>query len=276
MVANPGAAPVWLGSPRFNTLDCGAFMVTDALFPAGHRLDKHFHDRTVVGLTLRGEWDSVLGSTCLSNSPGMMHVEPAGDSHLNQFGSGGAHVVVIQPNPTHEMFVHPFRALLESAVQLQLGMLGILIAERLENELMDRDDLSPLAIESLSTDLLIAGSRWTRLRSGSQPVWLLRAADYLHEQFLQRPSLAELSNVAGVSPEHFNREFRRVYRTGPAEYIRYLRLSWAAERLRGHCQSVAEIASAAGFADQSHFTRHFRKHFGVTPAAFRSASAQRR
>jgi AraC family transcriptional regulator len=107
-------------------------------------------------------------------------------------------------------------------------------------------------------------------------VWLLRAVDYLHERFLGRPSLAELSSVAGVSPEHFNREFRRVYRMGPAEYVRYLRLSWAAERLRGHCQPVAEIACAAGFADQSHFTRHFRKLFGVTPAAFRSASTQGR
>jgi AraC family transcriptional regulator len=273
-VAKPVAAPVSLGSPRFSTVECGAFLVTDALFPASHRLEKHFHDRTVVGLTLKGEWDSVLGTTRLANSPGMLHVEPAGDSHVNQFGPEGVHIVLIQPNPTCQTLLQPFTTLLETALQMRVGLSGIRIAELLQSELLDPDDLSPLAIESLSTDLLIAALRSARVRSGSAPAWLTRTIDCLHERFLERPSLGELSSVAGVSAEHFNREFRRIYRMGAAEYIRHLRLDWAAERLRRHRESVAEIASAAGFADQSHFTRRFRKHFGVTPAAFRAGKTQ--
>jgi AraC family transcriptional regulator len=57
-----------------------------------------------------------------------------------------------------------------------------------------------------------------------------------------------------------------------AQYIRRLRLEWAAERLRKREESLAQIASAAGFADQSHFTTWFKRQFGTTPAAFRAAS----
>jgi AraC family transcriptional regulator len=84
--------------------------------------------------------------------------------------------------------------------------------------------------------------------------------------------LGDLGKIAGVSPLHFSREFRRLYGMNSAQYIRRLRLEWAAQSLRKRDQSLAEIASAAGFSDQSHFTRWFKRQFGVTPAAFRAAS----
>src|SRR6266851_1243327 len=228
--------PVSFGSPKFDTIACGPFLVTNAQFPAAHRLEKHFHDRTVLGITVAGEWDSIVGATRLANAPAMLHVEPAGDCHVNQFGSQGAHVVVIQPDQSDRL-LEPFKSLLAGAFQIRVGLPGLQIAERLRREIGWQDDLTPLAVESLCLELLVAASR-------SQ----------------------------GVSPEHFNREFRRLYRMNAAQYIRRLRLEWAAERLRKPDQSLAEIASAAGFADQSHFTRRFKRQFGMTPAAFRVAS----
>lgn len=269
-----GAVPVSLGSPRFTTIEAGSFLVTEARFPADYRIPNHFHDRPVVGVTLAGEWDSVLGATRLVNTPGMLHVEPAGDRHANRFGNRGGHVLVIQPNPA-DPALRVFQDTLSTAHQLRVGTPDMLGAERLSRELAEPDDLTPLAIESLAVDLLIAASRLARVDCGSMPAWLTRAVDYLHARFLERPSLSVLGRVAAVSPEHFNKEFRRRYGVGAAEYIRRLRLEWAADRLRRDDQSVADIAAAAGFADQSHFTRKFRRTFGVTPAAFRDASRRR-
>ena len=48
------------------------------------------------------------------------------------------------------------------------------------------------------------------------------------------------------------------------EYARSLRLEWAASRLALDDASLAQVALEAGFADQSHFTRAFRRHAGVT------------
>lgn len=269
-VRNSGVLVSW-GSPEFNTIACGPFLVTNALFPAGHMLNKHFHDRTVLGVTLAGEWDSIVGSTRLANAPGMLHVEPAGDCHVNQFGSQGVHVVMIQPDQS-DTLLQPFKSLLTTACQMRVGFPGLQIAEWLRRELRQQDDLTPLAVESLCLDLLVSTSRLQRIRNQPAATWLLRAVDYARARFLERPSLRELGNVAGVSPEHFNREFRRLYGMTAAQYLRRLRLEWAAERLRKPDQALAEIASAAGFADQSHFTRRFKRQFGVTPAVFRAAS----
>ncbi len=263
--------PVSFGSPKFDTIACDPFLVTNAVFPAEHRIGKHFHDRTVLGITVAGEWDSIVGATRLANSPAMLHVEPAGDCHVNQFGVQGAEVVVIQPDQTNTL-LEPFKSLLATAFQMRVGFSGLHIAEQLRRELCCQDDLTPLAVETLCLELLVAASRSQRVSNGPAPVWLLRTVDYAHAQFLERPSLAELGKIAGVSPEHFNREFRRLYHMNAAQYIRRLRLEWAAERLREREESLAQIASAAGFADQSHFTRWFKRQFGMTPAAFRAAS----
>jgi AraC family transcriptional regulator len=53
------------------------------------------------------------------------------------------------------------------------------------------------------------------------------------------------------------------------QYSRRLRLEWAAAQLTEQ-RSLAQIAVEAGFAGQSHFTRAFRRHFGVTPGRYRA------
>lgn len=268
-ISNRGV-PVSLGSPEFDTISCGPFLVTNALFPAAHTLGKHFHDRTVLGVTLAGGWDSIVGSTQLANAPGTLHVEPAGECHANRFGTHGAHVVIIQPDQSDPL-LHPFETLLATPFQARVSYPGVHFAEQLRRELCRQDDLTSLAVESLCLDILVSTSRLKRLRNEPIPRWLLRTVDYVRARFLERPSLRELSDVAGVSPEHFSREFRRSYGMGPAQYLRRLRLEWAAERLRNPDDPLVEIASAAGFADQSHFTRQFKQQFGVTPAVFRTA-----
>jgi AraC family transcriptional regulator len=190
---------------------------------------------------------------------------------VNQFGGQGARVVIIQPDQSDPL-LQPFKSLLATPFQMKVGFPGLLIAERLRRELCRQDDLTPLAVESLCLDMLVSASRLQGIRNGPAPVWLLRTVDYARARFLERPSLRELGDVAGVSPEHFSREFRRIYGMSAAQYLRRLRLEWAAERLRKPGKRLAEIASAAGFADQSHFTRRFKREFGVTPAAFRTAS----
>jgi len=51
--------------------------------------------------------------------------------------------------------------------------------------------------------------------------------------------------------------------------VRELRIDFAREQLAGHAP-LSDIAAAAGFYDQSHFSRCFKRHVGVTPAAYRS------
>jgi AraC-like DNA-binding protein len=80
-------------------------------------------------------------------------------------------------------------------------------------------------------------------------------------------TLASLARSAGMSPFHFARVFRELTGTPPHRYLLKVRLARASERLRGGA-SVTETCFATGFANLSHFTRLFRRTFGVSPSRF--------
>ncbi|MBV8519518.1 MAG: helix-turn-helix transcriptional regulator [Acidobacteria bacterium] len=74
---------------------------------------------------------------------------------------------------------------------------------------------------------------------------------------------------AGVHRAHFARVFRARFGCTPGELLRQLRVEHAQSLLASTDVPLAEIALAAGFSSQSHFTATFRAYAGVTPAAFR-------
>src|SRR5256885_155059 len=79
----------------------------------------------------------------------------------------------------------------------------------------------------------------------------------------------------GAHPASLARAFRAHYGLSVGEYGRRLRLAGAAAELAGSETPLAEIAANAGFADQSHFTRVFRRHVGTTPARYRAQARSR-
>jgi dethiobiotin synthetase len=81
------------------------------------------------------------------------------------------------------------------------------------------------------------------------------------------------ARVAGLSTDHFVEVFRSAVGCTPHQYLVRCRLRHAQHLIasEGHRRSLAEIAWAAGFADQAHLTRVVRAHVGQTPKALRRA-----
>ncbi|MGP4018956.1 helix-turn-helix domain-containing protein [Saccharopolyspora sp. 5N708] len=79
-----------------------------------------------------------------------------------------------------------------------------------------------------------------------------------------------LAEVSSRSRFALTRGFRAVHGLTPSEYQRQLRLRHA-RRLLAEGSTPAEAATASGFADQSHLTRWFRRHYGITPGTFQGA-----
>lgn len=95
-----------------------------------------------------------------------------------------------------------------------------------------------------------------------------RARDYLVENFADDIGLEELASVAGLSRAHLIRAFRRQFHITPHSFLTDIRVQHARRRLRQGGQP-AEIALECGFADQAHFTRHFKARSGLTPGQYR-------
>jgi AraC family transcriptional regulator len=85
-------------------------------------------------------------------------------------------------------------------------------------------------------------------------------------------SLDALATRAGWSPFHLHRAFRRMVGETPKQYTTRLRLEGAAARMLATDDSIVDVALAAGFSSHEVFTRAFRRHFGRTPAAYRSTA----
>jgi AraC family transcriptional regulator len=78
----------------------------------------------------------------------------------------------------------------------------------------------------------------------------------------------ELACAVGVHLAHIARAFRARYGVSVGD-DRRVRLAWAATQIATGDRPLVEIASEAGFADKSHFTRLFKSYAGVTPGRFR-------
>src|SRR5262249_59202959 len=91
------------------------------------------------------------------------------------------------------------------------------------------------------------------------PRWLARVRDILHEGFARSPTLGELAERAGMHPVHVATAFRQHYGCTVGAYLRRRRVECACRQLTTSAAPLAEIALTAGFADQSHFSRVFKR-----------------
>ncbi|MGH7214606.1 MAG: helix-turn-helix domain-containing protein [Tepidisphaeraceae bacterium] len=100
-------------------------------------------------------------------------------------------------------------------------------------------------------------------------------ADMLEEldRRIERPTdLRELARLAGFTPQHLNRVFRRSLGFTPLQYLNRMRLERAAVLLADGRLTVRAVANRSGFADPYYFSRQFRAHFGRSPAQYREAA----
>ena len=98
--------------------------------------------------------------------------------------------------------------------------------------------------------------------------------DHVHANHGEALRIAALAQMASLSVAQFERQFVRVMQITPRAWLTSVRLDAAMRALEEGGDSVAAIAQACGFADQSAFARTFRKHVGLTPTAYRASRAR--
>jgi len=108
-------------------------------------------------------------------------------------------------------------------------------------------------------------------RSGLPPATMRHVRDYVETHLAGNIDLTALANVAGVSLFHFAREFKRSAGVTPHYYLMQKRVERAQQLLANSDLTLAEVALAAGFSDQSHLARRFREMLGLTPREYRNS-----
>lgn len=125
--------------------------------------------------------------------------------------------------------------------------------------------------DQLATAVVVdlAGS-WTGIDPGhGQPPRIQAMLAYLRAHAVRGCSRHDLAQAFACTPEHVNALFRRELGTTPGEVVQRERCRIAFTLLQANGVSVAAAATAAGYEDPFHFSRVFRKHYGMPPSHVR-------
>ncbi|HYH37679.1 MAG TPA: AraC family transcriptional regulator [Azospirillum sp.] len=109
-------------------------------------------------------------------------------------------------------------------------------------------------------------------RGGLAPAALRRVADFVDAHLDAPLAIDDLAAVAGLSPYHFARAFKRSTGEAPHRFVVRRRIERAKALIAAGGLPLAGVAAAVGFGSQSHFTARFRDLVGLTPGRFASAA----
>jgi AraC family transcriptional regulator len=241
----------------------------ESRYPPGLNLGVHAHARGYFCLVLQGSYEETQGGRVRTCPPSTLTFQRPGEAHANRFHGRGARLFSIELEAPWAERLRESR--LEYSAHFPGGPLGPL-ALRLYGEFRRRDEASALAIEGLALELLAAVWRHAGRGAGPAPLRpVQRARDYLHAAFAEPIRLTAVAESVGVHPACLARAFRREYGSTVGEYVRQLRVEFASRQIANTDESLVSIALAAGFADQAHFCRAFKRLTGLTPSEYRSA-----
>jgi AraC family transcriptional regulator len=247
--------------------DLAGLRITQRSYQPHACLPRHSHAQPYLCLVGAGSFEERVHRRTEACVAGSVVWNPAGATHVDRFGAGGARTWNVE-------FTHAWEERLAAAAphwspacspEVRWLAAGIL------RELAEPDTASALVLEGQVCALIGVVSRQSPTIERKRPAWLRSAEDRLRAEFRHPPPLGEMAQAAGVHRSHFARTFRCHFGCTVAQFVRRLRIGWAAEQLlREHCV-LAQLAPEAGFADQAHFTRSFKQIMGLTPGEYRAA-----
>jgi AraC-like DNA-binding protein len=133
------------------------------------------------------------------------------------------------------------------------------------------DDIARIEIVTAVADLLDRASRTDiKKQSSLRLASLLRVRDLIVADPTSRHSIETLEGVSGLDRWALARQFRAAFGTCPSSFRTMRQLDQARRMIRGGLP-LAEAALEAGFADQSHMSRMFKRAYGLTPAKWAAA-----
>jgi AraC family transcriptional regulator len=262
-------------SPIEARLDMGAAFLSELRQPGSRSMPRHEHALGYVTVVLQGNYlegdhgrlDELAPLTAVFNPVGVTHsttIGPAGASLFTiEFRREALHALDLQL-PEEITVDRGNGALLWPGLRLYSAFKG----QTADSCMPEGGILQAEILEAQVLEMLAAITGFHRPEK-SVPRWFSRVKERLHDSFRDRFRMCDLAHEAGVHPVHLARVFRQIERCTPGEYQQRLQVRAACELLRDVEWPLAAIAAECGFADQSHFTRVFRRFSGTTPARFR-------
>jgi len=231
-------------------------------YAAGERHGRHTDPFSRISYLVQGAFTEDVRSGTALMSPGEVLLKSSAAKHENQFGPRGAVLVALEfleDDPIADCDADFWRKRVDaSAMRLATAFVEAGVAG------------DGASAEIAGADLVAANDDCTERNA---PVWLRHLSNDLADAGMAEINVAERAREAGVHPAHASRLFRRCYGASITEYAQAHSVRRAVAELLGEA-TLSEIALDAGFYDQAHMNRVFRRVLGRTPASQRSLMRQ--
>lgn len=139
----------------------------------------------------------------------------------------------------------------------------------------ERSALATLGHFYLFMDLLIrsaAGYQPPQRDNSLRSFYVHEGIVFIEQNFQNDISIEEIAAHCGVNRSYFGKIFKQSVGKSPQEFLIYYRMTRAAELLKLTSLSIADVGKATGYPDQMHFSRAFRRYYGLSPSQWRSAN----
>jgi AraC family transcriptional regulator len=250
--------------------DFGEFVMTERRYPGGCTTPVHAHERPLFCVVLEGAYEEYQSGKKLYCTRATTLFHAAAEEHLERFSPCGGRSLIVELEPAWIDRIREIsRGGIHSSAAQENGTLSP-IGSRLYREFLTNDPAARLIIEGLLLELTGEFFRAERRSEARRPGWLGRAVEMIRDNFPRRLTLAGIAEEVGVHPVHLAQSFRRFHGCTVGDYLRRVRIDYSCKELVRSDISFIDLATAAGFADRSHFTRTFKREVGMLPSQYRT------
>jgi AraC family transcriptional regulator len=247
------------------------FTLKEVVDRAEDEVPRHTHEDAHFLLIIDGLYITSARNVSQRCSSRTLIFNPSGTTHRDRFQTRGARFLTVsinsdaltRPAGSADLIDHPV-----GFFGGEVSWLGL----KLYKEFRKPDEMSAVVMEGLALELLGRALRSCRKPDASSPRTLKLARQLMHDRFSEPLTVGEIASSVGSHPVYLVRAFREHYGLTVGEYLRKLRVEFACRQISGTEALLSRIAADAGFYDQSHFTRTFKRLTGMTPTEYRAAS----
>lgn len=265
LCAEPGEAGISVAPPSPGIARIGARFHGQAYAP-------HRHDTYSLGITLHGVQTFAYRGASRASLPGQILVLHPDEVHDGAAGTEAGLVYRM-------LYLEP--ALLQEAMGSGFSSLPFVRDPVIDDPRFRAALAAPLEdleshVDDLLRDQFVAATADALRRHAGLPVRpagafdmgaVRRARDFLRENAALSIRSQDLEAVSGLDRFSLSRQFRALSGTSPHRYLTMRRLDRARDMIAAG-DALSDVAIAAGFADQSHLNRQFKKAYGLTPGAW--------
>lgn len=247
--------------------EVAGFHLTESRYSERTAMNRHSHPLPFLHVILAGAVRDVSNLSASEFHVGELVFHPAESPHTTTWMKSGTGFAV-ELGQARVAEWSALDLLPNEPVLLSPGFISGL-AFALRREAYQSDTAADLTVEHLVLEIMAELARLPKGRAErGAPRWLQKARASVCDTYADPLSLEEIATEANVHPVHLARAFRQHFGETVGDCVRRRRIEAACRQIASTSATLTSVAYDAGFADQSHFVRTFKKQIGMTPSEY--------